>query len=77
MLHKSSIRRLASQKDIPNTTQMSQIIFGGLLSTPAPTAPIVGIASIVLFAIVGIMVGPNYDGMNAPEVGNSKTNGKS
>ena len=77
MLHKSSIRRLASQKDIPNTTQMSQIIFGGLLSTPAPTAPIVGIASIVLFAIVGIMVGPNYDGMNAPEVGNSKNNGKS
>ena len=51
---------------------MSQLIFGGLLSTPAPTAPIVGIASIVLFAIVGIMVGPNYDGMNAPEIGNSK-----
>ena len=51
---------------------MSQLIFGGLLSTPAPTAPIVGIASIVLFAIVGIMVGPNYDGMNAPEVGNPK-----
>ncbi len=51
---------------------MSQLIFGGLLSTPAPTAPIVGIASIVLFAIVGIMVGPNYDGMNAPEVGSTK-----
>tara|TARA_Y100001968_G_C18927828_1_gene512811 strand:+ start:283 stop:456 length:174 start_codon:yes stop_codon:yes gene_type:complete len=54
---------------------MSQLIFGGLLSTPAPTAPIVGIASIVLFAIVGIMVGPNYDGMNAPEVGNTKKTG--
>ena len=52
---------------------MSQLIFGGLLSTPAPTAPIVGIASIILFAIVGIMVGPNYDGMNAPEIGNSKS----
>tara|TARA_Y100001968_G_scaffold151783_1_gene138903 strand:- start:309 stop:479 length:171 start_codon:yes stop_codon:yes gene_type:complete len=52
---------------------MSQFIFGGLLSTPAPTAPIVGIASIILFAIVGIMVGPNYDGMNAPEIGNSKS----
>tara|TARA_B100000965_G_scaffold380658_1_gene377394 strand:- start:10442 stop:10612 length:171 start_codon:yes stop_codon:yes gene_type:complete len=51
---------------------MSQLILGGLLTTPAPTAPIVGIAFIVLFAIVGIMVGPNYDGMNAPEVGNSK-----
>ncbi len=47
-------------------------LIGGLLSTPAPTAPIVGIASIVLFAIVGIMVGPNYDGMNAPEIGKSK-----
>tara|TARA_Y100001968_G_scaffold114029_1_gene103471 strand:+ start:107 stop:277 length:171 start_codon:yes stop_codon:yes gene_type:complete len=51
---------------------MSQIIFGGLLSTPAPTAPIVGIASIILFAIVGIMVGPDYDGMNAPSITNSK-----
>ncbi len=45
---------------------MSQLIFGGLLSTPAPTAPVVGIAFIVLFAIVGVMVGPDYDGMNAP-----------
>ena len=77
MLHKFAVARLASQKGVPNTTQMSQFIFGGLLSTPAPTAPIVGIASIVLFAIVGIMVGPNYDGMNAPEVGNSKNNGES
>ena len=53
---------------------MNQLIFGGLLTTPAPTAPIVGIAFIILFAIVGIMVGPNYDGMNAPEVGNKKVN---
>jgi len=51
---------------------MSQLLFGGLLSTPAPTAPIVGIAFIVLFAIVGIMVGPDYDGMNAPAVGDTK-----
>ena len=51
---------------------MSQLIFGGLLSTPAPTAPIVGIAFIALFAIVGIMVGPDYDGMNAPALDNSK-----
>tara|TARA_Y100001968_G_scaffold46057_1_gene36182 strand:- start:727 stop:897 length:171 start_codon:yes stop_codon:yes gene_type:complete len=51
---------------------MSHLIFGGLLSTPAPTAPIVGIAFIVLFAIVGIMVGPDYDGMNAPALTKSK-----
>ena len=44
----------------------------GLLSTPAPTAPVVGIAFIVLFAIVGVMVGPDYDGMNAPALDNSK-----
>ena len=50
---------------------MFQLIFGGLLSTPAPTAPIVGIAFIILFAIVGVMVGPDYDGMNAPALGNS------
>ena len=51
---------------------MSQFIFGGLLSTPAPTAPIVGVAFIALFVIVGIMVGPDYDGMNAPAIGNPK-----
>ena len=51
---------------------MSHLILGGLLSTPAPTSPIVGIAFVVLFAIVGVMVGPDYDGMNAPALGNSK-----
>ena len=51
---------------------MNHLIFGGLLSTPAPTAPIVGIAFIALFAIVGVMVGPDYDGMNAPALGDSK-----
>ena len=55
---------------------MNLFIFGGLLTTPAPTAPIVGIASIVLFAIVGIMVGPDYDGMNAPALGGSKEKSK-
>tara|TARA_B100001250_G_C19532064_1_gene670865 strand:+ start:260 stop:397 length:138 start_codon:yes stop_codon:yes gene_type:complete len=45
---------------------MPLIIFAGLFSTPAPTAQLVGIASLVLFAIVGLMVGPDYDGMNAP-----------
>ncbi len=51
---------------------MESLIFGGLLSTPAPTAPIIGIAFIVLFAIVGIMVGPDYDGMNAPALDGTK-----
>ena len=51
---------------------MNQLIFGGLLSTPAPTAPIIGIACIVLFAIVGVMVGPDYDGMNAPRIDGTK-----
>ncbi len=51
---------------------MSQLIFGGLLSTPAPTAPIIGIAFIALFAIVGVMVGPDYDGMNSPASNNPK-----
>ena len=55
---------------------MSQLIFGGLLSTPAPTAPIVGIAFIILFAIVGFMVGPDYDGMNAPALNTSKETNK-
>ena len=55
---------------------MINLIFGGLVSTPAPTAPIVGIAFIVLFAIVGLMVGPDYDGMNAPALGEQDTNSK-
>ena len=55
---------------------MVHFIFSGLLSTPAPTAPIVGIAFIVLFAIVGVMVGPDYDGMNAPALKTSKKTSK-
>tara|TARA_Y100001968_G_C19283612_1_gene680512 strand:+ start:68 stop:244 length:177 start_codon:yes stop_codon:yes gene_type:complete len=51
---------------------MNQLTYGGLLSTPAPTAQIIGIAFIILFAIIGIMVGPNYEEMNAPEIENSK-----
>ena len=42
---------------------MSHLILGGLLSTPAPTAPVVGIAFIVSFAIVGVMVRADYDGI--------------
>ena len=47
---------------------MMNLTFAGLLSTPAPTAVLAGVASIAVFAIVGLAVGPNYDGMNAPEV---------
>ena len=47
---------------------MCNLFFAGLTRTPAPTAVLVGVASIALFAIVGLMVGPDYDGMNAPEV---------
>ena len=47
---------------------MMDLTFAGLVSTPAPTAVLAGVASIALFAIVGFAVGPNYDGMNAPEV---------
>ena len=51
---------------------MSQLIFGGLLTTQAPTAPIVGIIFIALFAIVGFMVGPDHDGMNVPALCDTK-----
>ena len=51
---------------------MSQLIFGGLLSTPAPTAPVVGIDFVAIFAIVGVMVEQDYDGMNAPASNASK-----
>ncbi len=57
---------------LPKNNFMTQTIIGGLLSTPAPTAPIIGIAFIVLFAIVGVIVGPDYDGMNAPSLSDSK-----
>ena len=40
--------------------------FAGLLSTPAPTAPIIGIAFMALFGIMAVVVGPNYEGFNDP-----------
>ena len=45
---------------------MFPITFAGLLSTSAPTAPIVGIAFMALFGIMAVVVGPNYDGFNDP-----------
>ena len=44
---------------------MLPLTFASLLGTPAPTAQITGIVAIALFAIVGVMVGPDYEGMNA------------
>ena len=45
---------------------MFPLTFAGLLSTPAPSAVFVGVASVILFAVVGLVVGPDYDGFNAP-----------
>ena len=47
---------------------MMNLTFADLLSTPAPTAVLAGVAAVVVFAIVGFAVGPDYDGINAPEV---------
>ena len=51
---------------------MIQLIVGVFLTTPSPTAPVVGIAFIALFAIVGFMFGPNHEGMNATALGETK-----
>ena len=42
------------------------ITFSSLLGTPAPTAVLVGIGSLALMAIVGIMVGPDFNNINIP-----------
>ena len=49
------------------------MIIASLVGTPAPTAVLAGVLSIALFAIVGLIVGPNFDGVNAPAIGSSKT----
>ena len=49
---------------------MFPLIFGGLLSTPAPTAPLLGVAFMALFGVMAVVVGPNYDGFNDPNSGN-------
>ena len=65
-----------AQKMILSIHSHESITLGGLLSTPKTTAPIVGIAFIVLFAVIGLMVGPDYDGMNSPALPNSKGTNK-
>ena len=49
------------------------MIIASLVGTPAPTAVLAGVLSIALFAIVGLIVGPNFDGVNAPAIGSSQT----
>ncbi len=49
---------------------MFPFTFAGLLSTPAPTAPLIGIAFMALFGVMAVVVGPNYDGFNDPNSGN-------
>ena len=49
------------------------MIIGSLVGTPAPTAVLAGVLSIALFAIVGLIVGPNFDGVNAPAIDSSQT----
>ena len=48
------------------------MIIASLVGTPAPTAVLVGVLSIALFAIVGVIVGPDFDGVNAPAIGTSE-----
>ena len=38
------------------------------LATFNQSAALIGVASMVLFAIVGVVVGPDYDGFNAPAI---------
>ncbi len=44
------------------------IIFSSLLGTPAPTAVLVGVGSLILFVLVGLIVGPGFEGINAPAI---------
>ena len=53
----------------------SSFFWVGLLSTPTPTTPIVGIAFITLYAIREEVDGEDYKGMNAPALGRSKETG--
>ena len=45
---------------------MFPFTFAGLLSTPAPSAAFIGIGFIALFGIMAVIVGPDYEGFNAP-----------
>ena len=50
------------------------MFIASLVGTPAPTAVLAGVLSIALFVIVGLIVGPNFDGVNAPAIGKEQQN---
>ncbi len=45
---------------------MFPLTFAGLLSTQAPSAAYLGIAATALFAVMAVLVGPDYDQQNIP-----------
>ena len=48
------------------------MITASLVGTSLPKAVLAGVLSIALFAIVGLIVAPNFDGVNAPAIGKSQ-----
>ena len=48
------------------------MIIASLDGTPAPTAVLSCVLSIAHYSIVGLIVGPNFDGVNAPAIGKSQ-----
>ena len=50
------------------------MVIASLVGTPAPTAVLAGVLPIALFVIVGLIVGPNFDGVNAPAIGQKQPN---
>tara|TARA_B100000700_G_C14680769_1_gene685258 strand:+ start:401 stop:550 length:150 start_codon:yes stop_codon:yes gene_type:complete len=45
---------------------MSALPFAALGITLVPSAALVGFASIALFAIVGVVIGPDFNNINIP-----------
>ena len=48
------------------------MIIASLVGTSAPTVVLAGVLSIAIFEILGVIVGPNFDGVNAPAIGKSQ-----
>ena len=73
------IRRSATNREIPDSssgrsTKKGICMFDWFFKISLQKSVIYFfiIAFIILFAIVGVMVGPDYDGMNAPALNRSK-----
>jgi len=45
----------------PKTVIISQLFFVGLLSNPAPIKALIGISFIIFFAIVEVIICPDYE----------------